>query len=68
MKCTLGEHDSCFGFDLEPENASEVVMLARFGLGKTKELRYAHVFFNPDGTASATIVFGKNQNPTSMIG
>lgn len=67
MKCTLTEETGCFGFDLEPENAAEIVALARFGLGRTKELRYAEVHFRQDNTAFASIVIGKKHNSKTSL-
>ncbi len=67
MKCTLTEENGYFGFDLEPETPQEIVRLVRFGLGRTKTLRSANVFFDRSGTASASIVIGKKQNAITHI-
>ena len=67
MTIKFVEHVGCFELSIQPETKEEVVSLARFGLNRTKELRYASVYFNQDGTSSASIVIGKKKQPTTYI-
>ncbi len=67
MKLQYTEHEGCFAFDLTPENAEEVVMLTRFALNVTEELRHHSVHFSRDGTCTAALVLGKRKQVKSAI-
>ena len=67
MKCELNEYEGCFSFDIEAETKEEVVKLARFGIGKMKDLRSASAHFLQDGTAGASVVIGKKKSGASGL-
>ena len=67
MKATLDEHEGCFSIDLEAETKEEVVKMARFGIGKLKQLNSCSVVFSLAGHAEGSIVIGKNPKNSSTL-
>lgn len=67
MKLTFRELEGCFAVEMEAETMQDAILLARFATNRTEKVRHAGAAFNSDGTASGSIVLGKQKNPTSMI-
>lgn len=67
MKIEAAEHQNCFLFTLTAESIEDAALLVRFGLNRTKELKYASAQASEEGKFTGDICFGKKKNWTSNI-
>ena len=67
MKVELIEHEGCFEIGLKPESMEDVVLLIRFGINATKEVRSIGAYAHQDKTASAWLVVGKRSKASSEV-
>ena len=67
MKIQVTEHNDSFLFNLEAETLEDAAFLTRFGLNRTKQLRYAEADAWENGKFSGDICFGKNKKFSSTI-
>ena len=68
MKANMEEFEECFGFDLEPETMEEAIMLARFGINKTKTLADSYVSIYRNGRMTVYINIGKKKREVYELG
>lgn len=67
MKATIEEYEGCFSIDLQAETMEEAIKMARFGIGKLKNLKSSLVVFGQGSTAVLSVVIGKSVNNSSTL-
>ena len=67
MKVEFSEDPDGFWLNLEAESVEDVRLLVRYGLNRTKELRYAEVFAPKDGPVVAQVSLGIRKERSSLV-
>ncbi len=68
MKATFSEYEFAVFIELEAETLEEAVLLARFGINKTKDTTSVGAYANKGGTMTAHVGIRKRKKSSSKIG